>query len=298
MKNFLLLVMFITLCGLLNAQNMRKLTPEQSRVIIQKGTELPFTGKFYKHHQPGIYVCRQCGAPLFSSSDKFDSGCGWPSFDDQIDGAVKRVQDADGKRTEIVCAACEGHLGHVFLGEEFTPKNTRHCVNSVSLDFIKAEPNVAIFAGGCFWGVEHLMQKVRGVKSVVSGYIGGTVDAPTYEQVCSHSTGHAEAVRIEFDPDETSYEALAKLFFEIHDPTQLDGQGPDIGNQYRSEIFYSTAQQRIVALKLIDELKAKGYKVVTKVTPASTFYPAELYHQDYYERKGTQPYCHRYTKRF
>lgn len=298
MKKLLLFVIFATLCGLLNAQNMRKLTPDESRVIIQKGTELPFTGKFYKHHQQGIYVCRQCGAPLFNSSDKFDSGCGWPSFDDQIEGAVKRVPDADGKRIEIVCAACGGHLGHVFVGEELTPKNTRHCVNSVSLDFVKAEPNVAIFAGGCFWGVEHLMQKVKGVKSVVSGYIGGTVEEPTYEQVCSHSTGHAEAVRIEFNPDETSYEALAKLFFEIHDPTQLNGQGPDIGNQYRSEIFYSTAHQRAVALKLIDELKAKGYKVVTKVTPASTFYPAEAYHQDYYERKGSQPYCHRYTKRF
>ena len=113
-----------------------KLTPEEERVILRKGTEFPFTGKFNKHKESGTYVCRQCNTLLYRSADKFDSHCGWPSFDDEIPGAVKHVPDADGQRIEIVCAHCGGHLGHVFEGERFTLKNTRHCVNSVSLDFI------------------------------------------------------------------------------------------------------------------------------------------------------------------
>lgn len=287
---------------LLTAQTMKKeLTPEEKYVIIDKGTERPFTGEYYNFHEKGTYTCKQCGAPLYKSSDKFDSHCGWPSFDDAIPGAVKRQPDADGKRTEIVCARCGAHLGHVFEGEGFTPKNTRYCVNSISMNFIpekNKKTETAIFAGGCFWGVEYLMEKQPGVISVESGYIGGKTQNPTYEEVCSHTTGHAEAVKITFDPTETTYETLAKLFFEIHDPTQVNRQGPDIGDQYRSEIFYTTPTQKEIAEKLIDTLKNKGYKVVTKVTPATTFWPAENYHQDYYERKGTKPYCHTYTKRF
>jgi len=156
----------------------------------------------------------------------------------------------------------------------------------------------AIFAGGCFWGVEHLMQKVPGVLSVESGYIGGSKDYPTYEEVRSHLTGHAEAVKVEFDSVRTNYETLTRLFFEIHDPEQTNGQGPDIGPQYRSEIFYISESQRMITEKLIAELTQKGYRISTKVTPATTFWKAEAYHQDYYERKGTEPYCHRYTKRF
>lgn len=285
-----------------NAQDMKPLTPEEKRVIVDKGTEAPFTGRYYKHSEEGTYRCRQCGAPLYRSADKFDAGCGWPSFDDEIPGAVRRSTDADGRRTEITCARCGGHLGHVFTGEGFTPKNTRHSVNSVSLDFLPADKtektDTAIFAGGCFWGVEHLLSQVPGVLDVESGYTGGRTENPTYEEVCSHRTGHAEAVRVVFDPAKVSYERLARLFFEIHDPTQADGQGPDLGDQYRSEVFYDSPEQQAVAEKLIAELRAKGYDVVTRVTPATTFWPAEGYHQDYYERKGTQPYCHRYTKRF
>lgn len=157
---------------------------------------------------------------------------------------------------------------------------------------------IAIFAGGCFWGVEHLMKKALGVISVESGYIGGHKENPTYEEVCRHNTGHAEAVRITFDPSKTSYEVLAKLFFEIHDPEQEDGQGPDLGDQYRSEIFYTTSEQKEVAEKLIADLTAKGYRVVTRITPATTFWRAEEYHQNHYELRGTEPYCHIYTKRF
>lgn len=285
-------------------QYMKALTPEEKAIIINKGTERPFTGIYENYNEKGLYLCKQCQAPLYRSEDKFDSGCGWPSFDDEIPGAVKRLPDPDGMRTEIVCANCGAHLGHIFMGEGFTSKNTRHCVNSVSLDFTKETiealkmRETAIFAGGCFWGVEHLMQKAPGVISVVSGYIGGNKDYPTYKEVCQNTTGHAEAVRIIFDPTKTDYETLAKLFFEIHDPEQVDGQGPDIGRQYRSEIFYTTPMQKIVAEKLIRILEGKGYKIATKVTPASTFWEAEDYHQDYYDQKGTEPYCHKYTKRF
>ncbi|WP_300728051.1 bifunctional methionine sulfoxide reductase B/A protein [uncultured Rikenella sp.] len=279
----------------------KDLTPEERHVIIDKGTEAPFSGKYVTFDADGTYHCKQCGAPLYRSADKFDSGCGWPSFDDALPGAVRRTPDPDGQRTEITCARCGAHLGHVFTGEGFTPKDTRHCVNSISLEFEPAAPAStaeAIFAGGCFWGVEHLMQQQAGVISVESGYIGGTTDHPTYEQVCTQKTGHAEAVRVTYDPTKIDYETLAKRFFEIHDPTQQDGQGPDLGPQYRSEIFYLDSEQKTIAERLIRQLEAKGYRIATRVTPATVFWPAETYHQDYYRRKGTEPYCHAYTKRF
>lgn len=304
-KSIVILMCLILGMNLMGQNVKKELTEEEKRVILNKGTELPFTGKYYNFKGQGTYTCKQCGAPLYRSEDKFDSGCGWPSFDDEIPGAVKRLPDADGRRTEIICARCGGHLGHVFTGEGFTSKNTRHCVNSISMGFVPAaqtdkqeKTETAIFAGGCFWGVEHLMQQQPGIISIEAGYVGGHTENPTYREVCSQNTGHAEAVRIVFDPSKVSYTTLAKLFFEIHDPTQTDGQGPDLGDQYRSEIFYTTPQQKEVAEQLIRELKDKGYKVVTKVTPATTFWKAEEYHQNYYDKTGKVPYCHRYTPRF
>lgn len=279
-----------------------KLTPEEERVILQKGTEAPFSGKYYKLDDEGTYTCRRCNAPLYRSQDKFDAQCGWPSFDDEIPGAVKRIPDADGRRTEIVCAKCGAHLGHVFLGERFTAKDTRHCVNSVSLNFLpaKSEPTTqtAYFAGGCFWGVEYYFQNADGVIATTVGYMGGTKDNPTYKEVCNTNTGHAEALEVVFDPAQTNYETLARLFFEIHDPTQLDRQGPDIGGQYRSAVFYADEQQKQIAEKLVGLLQAKGLKIATQIVPATTFWEAEDYHQDYYAKNGNQPYCHTRVKRF
>ena len=314
-----------------NGMALKDLTPEETAVIVDKGTERPFTGEYYEHKDSGTYTCKQCGAALYRSSDKFDSGCGWPSFDDEIPGAVKRITDADGRRTEILCAACGGHLGHVFDGEQLTDKNVRHCVNSISLAFVPegegeaaggedaqvdaaagdaravasaGDPNSspelkkAYVAGGCFWGVEHLLQDVDGVSTVRSGYMGGTTENPAYHDVTSGETGHAETVEVVFDPSRTSFEELARLFFEIHDPTQVDRQGPDRGSQYRSAVFYADDEQKEVTEKLVGILKEKGYDVATEVTRAGAFWPAEDYHQDYYEKTGKRPYCHARQKRF
>ncbi len=286
-----------------------ELTPEEERVILYKGTERPFTGKYNDFFETGVYTCKRCGAELFESSSKFRSHCGWPSFDDQIPGAVKWQPDADGMRTEIVCNHCGGHLGHVFQGEQLTAKNTRYCVNSISMDFVSADERNArakaerkteraIFASGCFWGTEYHLQRAAGVISTTVGYIGGHVDNPTYRQVCTDKTGHAEAVEVVYDPTKTNYETLAKLFFETHDFTQLNRQGPDIGRQYRSEVFYLSDEQKQVAEKLVQTLREKGYDVKTAITPASKFWPAEDYHQDYYNKTQKTPYCHIYRRIF
>jgi peptide methionine sulfoxide reductase msrA/msrB len=156
----------------------------------------------------------------------------------------------------------------------------------------------AYFAGGCFWGVEYCFEQHEGVTEVVSGYMGGHKANPTYQEVCRGGTGHLEAVEVTYDPAVVSYEDLARLFFEIHDPTQAGGQGPDIGEQYQSAVFYGNDEERRTAERLIAILAAKGYNVVTQLHPAGTFWPAEAYHQDYYQKKGSRPYCHVYTSRF
>lgn len=273
----------------------KKLTAQDAHIILHKGTEPPFSGKYVDYFEKGIYTCKQCNAKLFVSTSKFHSQCGWPSFDDQIPSAVRLQPDADGVRTEIVCTTCDGHLGHVFSGEEFTPKNTRYCVNSLSLEFTpidKAGINRAIFTAGCFWGVEYHLKKVPGVLSTTVGYTGGHLDKPTYKQVCTGKTGHAEAVEVLYDPNVVDYEQLAKLFFEIHDFTELNRQGPDIGTQYRSAIFYGDQDQKKIVSKLINILKRKGFNVKTQIVLAGRFWPAEDCHQDYYQKTGKLPYCH------
>jgi peptide methionine sulfoxide reductase msrA/msrB len=189
----------------------------------------------------------------------------------------------------------------VFEGEGLTPKNVRHCVNSISMVFHPREKvavEQAFFAGGCFWGVEHYFRQVPGVLSVTSGYTGGHVANPTYEQVCTGETGHAESVRVIFDSSKVSYEKLARLFFEIHDPTTVNRQGPDEGLEYRSAVFYANDRQKQTVEKLIALLRARGYKVVTQVAPATAFYGAEEYHQDYMGKHPGRYDCHVPVPRF
>ncbi|MDY0122626.1 bifunctional methionine sulfoxide reductase B/A protein [Sulfurimonas sp.] len=283
---------------------MEQLSEEEKNVLLHKGTERPFVGKYTNEKSRGIYTCKICDAPLFDSSAKFDSGTGWPSFDDAIEGAIKRIPDADGRRVEIVCANCGAHLGHVFEGEGFTAKNTRHCVNSISLNLVK-KPDIkdknlsyAYFAGGCFWGVEYYLQKLDGVKEVISGFMGGHVKNPSYYEVVRTDTGHLETVEVVYDSSVIPYEEIAKTFFEIHDPTQTNGQGPDIGEQYLSAVFVNNEDERKTVESLIEKLEANGYRVATKIVEKSEFYAADESHQDYYEKKGSKPYCHGYVKRF
>lgn len=158
--------------------------------------------------------------------------------------------------------------------------------------------NKAIFAAGCFWGVEHLFKTVSGVTGTKVGYTGGRTENPTYEEVCARNTGHKEAIEVTYDSSKITYEDLAKFFFEIHDFTQENGQGPDLGEQYISMIFYLDEEQNKIAEKLIQELSEKGYKVATILEKASKFWPAEDYHQNYYSKTGKEPYCHIWKKIF
>ena len=279
-----------------------KLTPAEERVILNKGTEAPFTGGYYNFKGNGTYICKQCYAPLYKSDAKFDSGCGWPSFNEEIKGAVTKQPDADGQRTEITCTNCGAHLGHVFYGEGFTDKDTRHCVNSISMIFVpeKSETKIdtAIFSSGCFWGTQFYFDKLDGIISTTVGYTGGHTNAPTYKEVCAGNTGHLEAIEVVYDTSKINYEAVCKYFFETHDFTQTNGQGPDIGEQYLSAIFYRTMEQKEIAKNLIKILTEKGYTVATSLRPAKKFWKAEDYHQEYYEKKGSTPYCHIYKKIF
>jgi len=277
----------------------RDLTPEEEYVIVHGGTESPFTGEYVDTFEDGVYVCRRCGAPLFMSETKFSAHCGWPAFDLAIEGAVEARSDRDGARTEILCASCGGHLGHVFTGEGFTERDTRHCVNSVSMDFIPADRiETVFFAGGCFWGVENAFERTSGVLEARSGYMGGTTDDPSYSEVCSGATGHTETVKVVYDTSAIEFRELAMIFFEIHDPTQLNRQGVDMGSQYRSAVFYTTDEQLTILEELVGILRNRGYEVVTELTPAGDFWSAEEYHQNYYDKNGIGSSCQTRVHRF
>jgi len=288
------------------AELAAKLDPEQYRVTQKSGTEAPFCGNLLDNKKEGFYACVVCDLPLFSSSHKFDSGTGWPSFYQEVDPAhVHRVEDRSHGmvRTEIECARCTAHLGHVFEDGP-RPTGERHCLNSASLVFYEqgqelpdgakpVETATAYFAGGCFWGIEHYLEMGPGVIDVVSGYMQGKVDNPTYKQVVYEDTGHAEAVKVVFDPSVITYERLLEAFFVMHDPTQLNRQGPDVGTQYRSGVYTTSDAQLKAAQKYKDELEASGkFKrpIVTEIEPAKTFWVAEDYHQDYIANTGRA--CH------
>lgn len=280
-----------------NKMVTNRLTDIERYVMEQKGTERPFTGGYYDFFEEGTYVCKRCGTALYRSNDKFRSGCGWPSFDDEIKGAVKRILDADGRRTEIQCAKCGAHLGHVFIGEGFTPKDTRHCVNSVSLKFVPLKKKYSnmkeiYFAGGCFWGTEHYFKQLRGVVDTKVGYANGNTDNPTYREVCTDKTGFAETVRVVYDPDVITLEFLTEMYFRAIDPTSVDQQGPDIGSQYRTGIYYKDDADKAEIRKVYDSMRQKlGSRMAVEFLPLKNFYYAEEYHQDYLD-KNPAGYCH------
>jgi peptide methionine sulfoxide reductase msrA/msrB len=329
------------------AELAKKLDPEAFRITQSAATERPFCGTLLDNKKDGVYACVVCGLPLFSSEHKFNSGTGWPSFYREFDPehVAKHVDRSMGMaRTEINCARCGAHLGHVF-DDGPAPTGQRHCLNSASLTFVEngqtmpaesrpvltstagkenvqmasmsgnsgqaagaqsaaaqdaaaqtngAQTETAYFAGGCFWGIEHYFQQGPGVIDAESGYMQGNVENPTYKQVCTDTTGHAETVKVVFDPKKMSYRRLLQAFFDMHDPTELNRQGPDVGNQYRSGIWTTSDAQKREAEAYIKELTDKkafgGKKIVTQVEPAKKFWPAEEYHQDYVETTGRA--CH------
>ncbi len=317
----------------------QKLTAEQFHVTQENGTEAPFRNAFWDKHEAGIYVDVVSGEPLFASTDKFDSGTGWPSFVKPLEKAnvvEKKDKSLFMTRVEVRSKAGDSHLGHVFDDGPRDRGGLRYCINSASLKFVpvtqlkaaglsqyaalfgvdskvkeghasttEGKPaeksmsttsEVAMLAGGCFWGMEELLRKIPGVIETQVGYTGGHLKNPTYDDTHDSKSGHAESVKVTFDPQLLTFESLLeKWFFKMHDPTTLNRQGNDTGTQYRSAIFYTSPAQK----KTAEEVKVRVDKsgkwkkpVVTEIATAGTWYDAEGYHQDYLQKNPGGYTCH------
>lgn len=275
-----------------SAEWKKILTPEQYHITREQGTEKPFSSPLYENHDKGYYICVSCKNPLFHSSTKFNSGTGWPSFFAPYFSKSVNVATDESHgmvRDEITCSRCDAHLGHVF-NDGPKPTGLRYCMDGFALEFVadhqanEGSKSKAVFAAGCFWCMEAIFEKIKGVTNVVSGYAGGNEKNPTYDQVGSGATGHAEAIEVEYDPSKITFHDLVRVYFASQDPTQVNGQGPDHGMQYRSIAFYADENEKKIIEDYMAMLTSSGkFKsaIASQVLPKSTFWIAEDYHQDY-----------------
>lgn len=273
---------------------MALLTPEQYQITRQKGTERAHSSDLCNLFEPGRYACLCCGTALFDSEEKFQSGTGWPSFTQPIqENAIAYHKDrgAGMYRIEAVCNTCDAHLGHVFQDGP-PPGGLRYCINAVALEKVHSSIRKATLGGGCFWCTEALFQELKGVHKVESGYSGGHARKPTYREVCSGLTGHAEGVEITYDSELIAYADILRIHLSTHDPTTLNRQGADKGTQYRSIIFYRNETEKQAAKEVIKDMQPSfDSPIITELKAFEAFYKADADHQNYYRDNPEQAYC-------
>lgn len=270
------------------------LTPEQFRITREAGTEAPHSSDMCSRFEPGIYACVCCKTKLFDATHKFESGTGWPSFTNPIKpNLIKYIKDLSYGmvRIEALCNVCDAHLGHVFPDGP-PPSGLRYCMNAVALERVEATEKKIVIGGGCYWCTEAIFSEIDGILHIRSGFSGGSIANPTYREVCSGRTGHAEVVELTYDPKVISLKDIFKLHMLTHDPTTLNRQGGDVGTQYRSVIFYQNEEEKNTALGVIADVQ-DDYEnpIVTEVMPFDAFYEAHEEHQNFYANNPEQGYC-------